>query len=70
MSGFSRYQTSAPARPTLWPPSFEAGIGERARRLGISFEVAKAQVEASRRRGLRRGRQARRARRMRDAVGC
>ncbi len=68
MSGWSRYQTSSPARPTLWPPSFEPGIGERARRLGISFAVAKAQVEASRQRGLRKGRQARRVRRMRDEI--
>ena len=66
--GWTRYKTSAPARPTLWPPSFEPGIGERARRLGISFAVAQAQVEASRRRGLRKGRQAKRLRRMLDAT--
>jgi len=64
--GFTRFQESAPARPTLWPPAFGLGqrIGESARRLNLSYADAKAKVQVSRARGLRRARQAMRAKRM------
>ena len=72
MPGFTRYQTSAPARPTLWPPSFGLGqrIGESARRLGLTYAEAAAKMEASRKRGQRRARQANQVRRILSGGGC